>query len=417
MYFSLNKIIQIFIYFIPLFLIFSIFVADLLVLLIALFFLTNQLLNKNYKVFINKYFVFFFIFWNYLIVNALFSYDLNLSLSRALPYIRFGLLFLAISHYAQDIKFQNKYFKFILLISIVICFDGLIQFFLGYNLIGYSANHVSRISSFFNEELVLGRFLLSTYPLFLISVFYMKSNKIIANQFFQIFLLVLYSFTIYLSGERTAFFNFLLFNSLLIIIIFNKKLIKKIIIFLCIFIICILTSSLHNKNILERYLSTKSIFHSDKITVFSQTHENHYKTAYKIFKDNKIFGSGIKTFRHVCKKPKYHPEGCATHPHNIFMQFLSELGLIGALFYFIAFSYFIISLLRLLIKKIYYKKFNQKNSIEAILIISMIVTLWPLSPSGNYFNNWLSILNILPFGFLIFYEKSLKNLNLSESKN
>ena len=177
---------------------------------------------------------------------------------------------------------------------------------------------------------------------------------------------------------------------------------------------CVLTSSLHNKNILERYLSTKSIFHSDKITVFTQAHENHYKTAYKIFKDNKIFGSGIKTFRHICKKPKYHPEGCATHPHNIFMQFLSELGLIGALFYFIAFSYFIISLLRLLINKIYYKKFNQKNSIEAVLIISMIVTLWPLSPSGNYFNNWLSILNILPFGFLIFYEK---NLNLSESKN
>ena len=417
MYFSLNKIIQFFIYFIPLFLIFSIFVADLLVLLVALFFLTNQLLNKNYKVFINKYFIFFFIFWIYLIVNALFSYDLNLSLSRALPYIRFGLLFLAISYYAQDIKFQNIYFKFILLISIVICFDGLIQFFLGYNLIGYSANHVSRISSFFNEELVLGRFLLSTYPLFLISLFYMKSNKIIANQFFQIFLLVLYSFTIYLSGERTAFFNFLLFNLLLIIIIFNKKLIKKIIIFLCIFIVCVLTSSIHNKNILERYLSTKSIFHSDKITVFTQAHENHYKTAYKIFKDNKIFGSGIKTFRHICKKPKYHPKGCATHPHNIFMQFLSELGLIGALFYFIALSYFTISLLKILIKKVYYKKFNQKNSIEAILIISMIVTLWPLSPSGNYFNNWISILNILPFGFLIFYKKSLKNLNLSDSKN
>lgn len=417
MYFSPNKIIQIFIYFVPLFLIFSIFVADLLVVLISIFFLTYQLSCKNYKIFINKYFIFFFIFWIYLILNALLSYDVNLSLSRAMPYIRFGLLFLAISYYAQDLKFQNKYFKFILLISLVICFDGIFQFFTGYNLLGYSANHVSRISSFFNDELVLGRFLLSIYPLFLISLFYIKSNKIIANQFTKICLLVIYSFALYLSGERTAFFNFLFFNFVLIIIFFNKNFLNKIIVFLCIFTICVLTSSLYNKNTLERYLSIKSIFQSDKITIFSQTHENHYETAYKIFKDNKIFGSGIKTFRHICKKPKYNPEGCATHPHNIFMQFLSELGLIGILFYVIAFGYFLLRLFKLLIQKVFYRTFSQVNSIETVLIVSMIVTFWPLSPSGNYFNNWLSILNILPLGFLIYYEMKLKKFNLSKSKN
>ena len=83
----------------------------------------------------------------------------------------------------------------------------------------------------------------------------------------------------------------------------------------------------------KRYLDVKTMFQGNSITVFSKTHESHYKTAIAIFKDKKIFGAGVKSFRHVCKNLKYNPQGCATHPHNTFLQFLSELGLLGIIFY------------------------------------------------------------------------------------
>ena len=33
------------------------------------------------------------------------------------------------------------------------------------------------------------------------------------------------------------------------------------------------------------------------------------------------------------------------------------------------------------------------------------MNFWPFSPSGNFFNNWLSILNFLPLSFLTYYKK------------
>ena len=65
-------------------------------------------------------------------------------------------------------------------------------------------------------------------------------------------------------------------------------------------------------------------------------HKAHYLTSYEIFKDNKIFGSGIKTFRYLCGdkkyeniKTKYANHRCATHPHNIYLEILSETGIFG----------------------------------------------------------------------------------------
>ena len=64
----------------------------------------------------------------------------------------------------------------------------------------------------------------------------------------------------------------------------------------------------------------------------------------------------MKSFIKNCKKEKYelpnHPYNhirCSTHPHNIYIQILSEIGLVG-------FIFFIIILNDLLIK-------NIKNSI------------------------------------------------------
>ena len=69
--------------------------------------------------------------------------------------------------------FKNKFLKYIFIFLIFVCIDAIIQFFFGRNLVGFEA-HISRISSFFKDELVLGGFLLKMYPLFLISIIYLK---------------------------------------------------------------------------------------------------------------------------------------------------------------------------------------------------------------------------------------------------
>ena len=75
----------------------------------------------------------------------------------------------------------------------------------------------------------------------------------------------------------------------------------------------------------------------NNLIFFTPSHNALYKTSINIYKDHPIFGSGLKTFRSECKKDKYKSSelGCSTHPHNIYLNILSETGIIVFLFFLI----------------------------------------------------------------------------------
>ena len=89
----------------------------------------------------------------------------------------------------------------------------------------------------------------------------------------------------------------------------------------------------------------------------SAQHQNYMNTSLKIFNQNKIFGSGPKSYRHSCARDDININyySCGTHPHNYYFQFLSELGLLGFLFIVLVYFYIIIKSLinyyNLIVKK------------------------------------------------------------------
>ena len=57
-----------------------------------------------------------------------------------------------------------------------------------------------------------------------------------------------------------------------------------------------------------------------------------------------------------------------------------------------------------LIKEIKYFFKTHKSTIDnyqIILLGSIIINLFPLVPSGNIFNNWMSIIYFIPVGFIL----------------
>ena len=46
------------------------------------------------------------------------------------------------------------------------------------------------------------------------------------------------------------------------------------------------------------------------------------------------------------------------------------------------------------------------SDFQVCLFIAVYLTLWPLIPSGNFFNNWLSMIYFFPIGYY-FYFKSI----------
>ena len=58
------------------------------------------------------------------------------------------------------------------------------------------------------------------------------------------------------------------------------------------------------------------------------------------------------------------------------------------------------------------QKFDQRNEnliYQNILIGIIIVNLWPFVPSGNFYNNWLSLLYFYPVGFYLYFKNKTEN--------
>lgn len=398
----LIKIQKLFLFLIPFFL-FARFFADLFLVIICIIFIFQSYNYKLYKYYNNYYFKFFLVFWFYLTLRSIFTEDIN-SIISSLGYIRFAIFSLAVWYLLDiDIKLFHNFFKILFITFIVYIIDGYIQSIYGVNIFLIKNIDPMRVTSFFGKEQILGSYLSRLSPL-LIGLFFLIKKKNFRNFFIYTPFLMFLSFLIVLSGERTAiFFNIFFF---FIIIFFIKPFsFSKILIFFLCFIFFLVLSNLpiYKENIKNRiyYQTTQNLIKNDRLHYATDVHEAHIKTAYKIFTDNPLFGVGNKMFRKVCLEPQYLIyKGCTNHPHNVFFQILSELGLVGALFYIIVFLY--------LIKNFIQNFFDSKIKIfiqnyKTCLLFCFIISLFPLAPSGNFFNNWLSIIFYLPVGFYLHY--------------
>jgi len=110
----------------------------------------------------------------------------------------------------------------------------------------------------------------------------------------------------------------------------------------------------------------------------------------------------------VLKLSLFYPDGCNTHPHNIPMQFLSDLGLIGISFLLIFYIFFAREYFKTIFSLDYSDMLNSHKFAYLFIILSFIINLFPLLPNGNFFNNWISILFYYPLAIMLFLRKKIK---------
>ena len=413
-----NKIPFYLTFLIPIFLVSGPFLSDLAISICAIIFLINSYKNNLISYYKNIFFYIFIIFYIYLNISALLSSNVLFSLKTSLPYLRFGIFVLSMWYLLNKNDQLLKYlFYCFLFVILFLEIDGIYQYINFHNLFNYPLLY-NRVSSFFGEELILGSFLSRNYPLFLaLFFFYFKKNQI-SKKIILIFIIVLIFIPIlvFLSGERSSLF-FIILSIIFFFLLFNKKIYYipfLISIFLIVVGIFFLESRFSERIIKETKIQLTFKTEEKKLlNVFSVIHEGHYRSALRIFQDNIFLGTGPRSFRLKCSEEKYlvSTTSCITHPHNTYIQLLSETGLIGFLFIF---SIFIFLCLKCA-KMIYYKFFlkNDIDPVKVCLMASFLITLWPIIPTGNFFHNWLNVIFYLPVGFFIWTiekEKSEKKL-------
>ena len=397
------------------FLIWGPFFPDLIVSISALFFLYYVFKNKDFYFFLNKPLIIFFIFCIYCVLLSLFvAKDTMLSFESSLFYFRIGVFCCFIWFIIEKNKSILTYFYYVLILCfLTLVIDGYFQYFTGKNLLGFKLISV-RVSSFFRDELIMGSYLSRLFPI-LFALFVVK-KKIKFEIYFMAILFVLVEILIFMSGERTSFI-FLNLSTLFIIILIKEYQIFRIITFI-IAILSISVLSLNSPNLSNRMFvspaKNMNLINGSKakaLIFFTPAHDSLFRTAINMFKDQPIFGHGPKMFRIICNEEKYAVgiSPCMTHPHNFYIQLLAETGIIGFLFLFSAFAYVLYSAFNQL-KSIIMKKKRPLNDYQVCLLSGILISVWPLSPNGNFFNNWLMIVYSFPVGFYLqsVYSKKIK---------
>jgi O-antigen ligase len=390
------------------------FLPDLFLSFISLSFIILSIKEKIWKYYNNKFFYLLSCFYFVLIISSILSDFPIVSLESSLFYFRFGIFALAVWFIIENNKKFTKIFAIFLLITFCIALvDGFFQHFIDRSIFGYTYE-LQRMSLLLNHKLILGGYLSRLLPLLVaVLVFSFGKNKYL-NYFLSILILIS-SVIIYLSGERTAIALFILFLFLLTILISKFRIYGIFILIFSLFTIFILT--LYDKSITENVIN-KTInqvidFDEGKINLFSKNHEPLIKNSIRMFLDNPILGVGPNQFRNICKYEEYQltnktcktePQidcDCNTHPHNIYIQLLAETGFIGFSFLLGTLIYFF----SLILINIFKNKMNPNNRLKdfyILLIISICLTLWPIIPSNNFFNNWINVIYYLPVGFLLY---------------
>jgi O-antigen ligase len=362
--------------------------VNLILLIGSFFFIFNSIKYNDWRWLKILWVRVFFVFWLYLIITSLFSTDIFNAFRTSFSFIRFLLFSLLISFYGfKNISFI-KIINFWKLILLLVLFDILIQFIFDYNIIGLPKNGV-RYSGFFGNELIAGSYIFKiSAPIigFLFYKIFVKSkNKI--EFIYSVFFCILAFFICLITGERMSFIlyssSFLL--TMISILYFQKK-IKNLLILLIstLFFVIILFNS--SNVIKSRYYELIDILKNIDQSSYGKLFNSGYRLWYK----NPIIGVGVKNFRVECDKqlidifPENPSQLCSTHPHNLYLELLSETGVIGTIiFIFLFFIYF-----RGLISKKIFDLSKKKNCILISCLISSLLMIWPLGTSGSFFTTW-----------------------------
>ena len=263
------------------------------------------------------------------------------------------------------------------------------------------------------------------FPFYLDYLYFLIRKKKNKKLFILISLVfILSEGLIFLSGERLALF-FMNLSAVFIIVMINEYKLYRlwtyifsiILISILLFLFPQSKERLFDQTIYDmtrtcldqsKKDNPKCINGNKEFYIFSKPHHDMYKTGYKIFLDNKFFGVGPRQFRNKCKDYTISEYSCSSHPHNIYVEILSETGIFSFIILFslilLIFFYSIKHLIRKMTTSKYYF-----NDFEICLLSAVIISLWPLSPSGSFFNNWMAIVYFFPVGMLL-WQINLKNI-------
>ncbi len=376
--------------------------------------------EKDYNIINNDFIKISFIFWLTLIFISFFSFNKKISFQDSIIFLRYLLIPICCYFiFFEKNKFLNYLIFVVFILTILVSIDTLFQFFnyssengFGRDILGFKSDWYGRLTGPFGDELIPGSYV-SRFGL-IGFVFLLVNKKLKKKTLFQSIYLATVLVVCFVSGERMAFATFAL--ALIILLIFLKNyrfvLIMSILVGITsIFIIYKLHPFYNDYKVVESTQFHQGLKIEKSFVCEDDPNQQCYKiiniqpsflkiiknfstSAYgeiytlslKMFADNPITGIGISNYNYLCNENIDYNKmminyDCASHPHNTYIQWLTEGGLIVFIFFLIYLIY---------IFKFIVNNTGDKN-FKIISIALLIIMFWPIMSTGSLIKNWYGI--------------------------
>lgn len=338
------------------------------------------------------------------------NYDFTI-LIKTIAFMRYLFVYLIIRFLIEKnyLKF-NLFFFSSAFFCFFVCLDVIFQFFVGVDIFGFESPTPRKLSGPFHDELIAGGYIqrFSLFLLFLFPVFLKINNKHV-SYFLSFFLLSLILISILMSGNRIPFVLFII--TIFLIMISEKELRKHILLITTFVVIIFASLYFFNKEI---KINFKHFFRQSAIILkvvnpvnlftdykFDRTnlpeHFDEFESFYDTWLMNKFIGGGVRAFRLNCPKrkniylgptPKASERGtCNTHPHNYYLEIMTELGLVGTAIFLLIISKIVWFYV---FKGSLFKNYIIPRKIEVPFFMLFFAEIFPFKTSGSFFTSFNS---------------------------
>ena len=328
---------------------------------------------------------------------------------KSLFFLRYLILYLCLRFLIEkQIVNIKQFFLFSSIATLFVCLDIFFQSIYGQDIFGFNSSESGRkLGGPFGDELIAGGFIqrFFLFSFFLIPLFYKNQTRLlkyIIPVLFTIFLI-----GIILSGNRMPLiiFTFTIF----LIVVFQKETRKYFFPFLLIFSIIFYLVFNFNSTVKDNFRSFYFQISDIAITLINKDFDKgspqylkEFSTFYGTWTINKYIGGGIKNFRYYCHhRPNINKNSdfiCNMHPHNYYLEILTEVGIIG--FTLIIIIFFKVLHLSFFKKYLMKTRLNDNKTIIPFIFL-FIAEIFPIKSTGSFFTTGNTTYLFLILGILI----------------
>lgn len=360
--------------------------SDILLSLIGVLYLVHSVLTRDSSGFNQPWMRVALLLWGYLLVRSGFTAVPADAFGRALPWIRFPCAALALQTWTLNTPERRQRFVYMIVFAVVYAvLDTALQYATGFDIFHHPTWGDARLTGplrWPTDGITLHWL---GVPLMAAAVHRMAQPDTIWRWRMLLMAgILLLLATIVMTGDRAAFLLSLLAGGgVLLCYPHTWKAMVGVGVCAAVLVAGLLYAQPHQ---LTRQLSSV-----EDVQHFAHSpYGNVWRGGIAVFKHAPVFGVGLKHYRRVCKTYETRNpqtgalEGCNIHPHNLYLEWLAESGLVGlSLFLAMAGCW---------LRQLWQRRAHwllEPSAVGAVVIV--LIRLLPIIPSASFFVAWAAV--------------------------